>query len=149
MLVLTSLLCLCSLSIAWASLSGRMVVDLYPFYRAQVTDMRPCHGLDPKTEQPTDMTEPFSTRDDHLEVCGHLQVSYFGSGGFPVPLSFLWRYEEETVYLSDTRMYSPGYITDLWKPESGQQLRPGTYQVEVYNGRSLLASGRIIVVPKS
>ncbi len=130
----------------WLGPSDRVVIDPAPFYNARVTDMRPCLGLNTDTGQPIDAMEPFSMSDKQMQVCAHLEVEYIGPTGYSVPLHFTWRYRGEAVSWSLSRMYAPGYITDSFKPNLGEYISPGEYQVEVYNGRSLLASTQIMVV---
>jgi len=52
-----------------------------------------------------------------LEVCASLEIDYIGKGGYPVPLYFLWRYEGNPIYASETQMYSPGYIVVHYNPD--------------------------------
>ncbi len=144
--VLVGLIICCCLPLTYLSLTGHVTYDLYPFYQAHVTDMRPCLGLDAETNLPIEAKESFTTASEHLNVCARLEVNYIGSWKFPVPLSFLWRYEGEAKYPSETRMYSAGYITDSLELSPREHFQPGAYQVEIYNGRAMLASKELTVV---
>lgn len=147
-LVLTGLLFLCGLPLAWMGLSEGVLVDLHPFYQARVTDMLPCRGLDSKTGLPVNVEGPLLATDERLEVCAWLNVDYVGLRGYPVPLYFWWRYENKLEYSNRGHMYSPGYIADAYGSEPGQHLPAGVYRVEIWSGRSLLASTELSVAPK-
>lgn len=135
------------LLLTYRALTGHATYDLYPFYRIRVTEAQPCLGLD-GVGQPVNVIEPFRTGSERLQVCARLEVEYIGLKGYDVPLHFLWCYEGEPEYLSESHMYSPGYITASLKPKPGGRLQPGVYQVEIRNGRSMYASTEILVAPE-
>ena len=126
--------------------SGNAALVLLPFYRVRVAETKLCRGLDAQTGLPIDVQKPYSTTDKQLEVCASLEIDYIGKGGYPVPLYFLWRYEGNPIYASETQMYSPGYIVGSLQPRSGEHFQPGTYQVEIRSGRSMYASIEFSVV---
>jgi hypothetical protein len=139
------MLCFC-LPIIYLSLTGHAAYDLSPFYQAQVPDLRPCLGLDAATGQPIEIKEPFNVASTRLEVCARLEVDYIGGWRFQVPLYFLWRYEGKPLYASETRMYSPGYVTTSLEPDQDKPFSPGTYQVEVRARRTMYATTDLLVV---
>jgi hypothetical protein len=147
LLVLAGLIVFCCLPLAWLSLYGEVAVDLYPFYEAHVTNIQPCNGLDAKTGLPVEAKESFHSSDERLDVCAHLAVDYVGPKGYPVPLHFLWRYEGKAIYVSSTRMYSPGYITGSLKRDLAEPFRPGIYRVEIRARRSEYGATELSVVP--
>ena len=147
LLALAGLIVFCCLPLIWISLFGEVAVDLYPFYEVHVTNIQPCHGLDAKTGLPVEVKESFHSSDERLDVCAHLAVDYIGPKGYPVPLSFLWRYEGKVVYDSTPRMYSPGYITGSLRRVPAEPFRPGSYRVEIRARRSEFGATELSVAP--
>lgn len=144
-LVLLGLVAFCGLPFVYANMTGDVLVDLWPLYQSHVKDLGQCNGLDAETGRPLPLQGPLQAANGQLRVCAMLEVDYFGKGGYPVVLDFLWRYGGETVHDNWGQMYRPGYIVDSWELEPRKSFLPGQYRVDVYHGRALLASTEFTV----
>jgi hypothetical protein len=107
-------------------------------YKARMTELSVCSGLDQVTRSPVPMTHPITVGASEITICGHLE----GLG--PIPLGFLLKYNGEIIVATDDHYYDPGYITYRFVVPP-TKLKVGKYVVLVYLGRHQLASTEFTV----